>query len=119
MGGARDGGLFIKCDADRRGPIHYRQMIAAASARSVRRRARPRRGETNLSLSLFLHRTRRSRTFLHRRRTFILSYCTYIRTRDIYIYAMRVHTRLTRCNVYNNILLRIARFRERVIYADE
>lgn len=28
MGGARAGGLFIKCDADRRGPIHYRQMIA-------------------------------------------------------------------------------------------
>lgn len=28
MGGARPGGLFIKCDAERRDPIHYRQMIA-------------------------------------------------------------------------------------------
>lgn len=28
MGGARPGGLFIKCCAEQRGPIHYRQMIA-------------------------------------------------------------------------------------------
>lgn len=76
MGGARAGGLFIKCDADRRGPIHYRQMIAGpppppqpaliytGNATTDAAPGRPCRGETNLSLSLFLHRIPR-RTHTH------------------------------------------------------
>jgi len=111
MGGARTGGLFIKCDADRRGPIHYRQMIAGpppppravASARAVyipvTPPPTPRRAD-RVGAKRICH----SRSFYTAHHMHITAHARFYTTAD-YKALLYVYICVTYTHIYNDILL--------------